>query len=334
MKPKDLYGLPWLLAFALRADGWFLRMDVCWNKPSPMPESINGVRWERHRVKNGGEEWIDCPGCPKCAPNDGLILRNGSWRPTKAHEYVFMLSKTGSYFCDAEAVREASAYGHEVRWDPGANGLGGGDRHTGASTRSVGDDPGTRNARSVWTIASEPLPGIVVDGEELQHFASFPTELAARCLRAGTSAKGRCPQCGAPWARVVESELVRTPKGVLRGVVDDRDLSADRNDQGANRQKDGHLPGYMRKATTLGWRATCACDTGEPVPCTVLDPFGGSGRTALAAEALGLDCTLIDLSPASCRLARAQLDRARARRAIGEATDRISAGPGQTELSL
>ena len=124
LKPKDLTGIPWRVAFALQADGWWLRSDVIWAKTAPMPESVNGYRWERHRVKvkataraqadhyhvqaygdrpqsarNGrdfadqSDKYMDCPGCKKCAENDGYILRRGSWRPTKAHEDVFVFAK-------------------------------------------------------------------------------------------------------------------------------------------------------------------------------------------------------------------------------------------------
>ncbi|HAM56713.1 MAG TPA: hypothetical protein DCQ64_15480, partial [Candidatus Rokubacteria bacterium] len=134
LHPGDLAGLPWRLAFALQADGWTLRSANVWAKPAPMPESVDGWRWERCRIRlapskaaeqghrpgtdinewvggpmGGGNhraEWGDCPGCPKCAPNDGLVLRRGSGRPTRAHEYVFQFTKSTGYFSDREAVAE------------------------------------------------------------------------------------------------------------------------------------------------------------------------------------------------------------------------------------
>lgn len=143
LKPKDLLGIPWLLAFALRADGWYLRSDIIWAKPNPMPESVKD-------------------------------------RPTSAHEHVFLLSKRGAYFYDAGAIAEPSEY-------PGD------DRHNRTDTRKAIDamcsDGGsrartgnptgdTRNARNVWTIATQPYSGA--------HFATMPPELAERCIKAGT----------------------------------------------------------------------------------------------------------------------------------------------------
>lgn len=153
LKSGDLVGIPWRVALALQADGWFLRRDNIWFKPNPMPESVNGWRWEQHRVKVSGSvransnlkhgavdigrkphgtsqgprddngnavfhsnaEYIDCSGCEKCAPNGGLILRKGNWRCTTSHEYVFQFSKSDSYFCDAEAARERTSGGAHGR---------------------------------------------------------------------------------------------------------------------------------------------------------------------------------------------------------------------------
>lgn len=135
----EFLQLPWKLALALRDDGWVLHPEVIWHKPAPMPESVSGTRWEQHRVKvlssaranmasyhasaheeapmgvRDGREFADhqkeyapCPGCARCTPNGGLALRRGSWRPTRSHEYVLMLTKTSDYFSDPDAIREAS----------------------------------------------------------------------------------------------------------------------------------------------------------------------------------------------------------------------------------
>lgn len=114
LKPKDLCGIPWTVAKALQADGWWLRSDVIWAKRNAMPESLAGWRWERCRVKIGEKEnaglragrvahgdrhdggmqpasvYCDCPGCKQCQPTDGMVLRKGSWRPTRSHEYIFL----------------------------------------------------------------------------------------------------------------------------------------------------------------------------------------------------------------------------------------------------
>jgi DNA modification methylase len=142
-KPKDLVGMPWRLAFALQADGWFLRSDIIWAKPNPMPESVTD-------------------------------------RPTKAHEYVFLLSKSARYFYDADAVREPARYGFSASTgDDWRQGIGNGTRDPTRGIRTVTPgNGGERNLRSVWTLATEPTPEA--------HFATFPTALASRCILAGS----------------------------------------------------------------------------------------------------------------------------------------------------
>lgn len=148
LKAKDLVGMPWRLAFALQADGWFLRADIIWAKPNPMPESVTD-------------------------------------RPTKAHEYVFLLSKSARYYYDADAVREevtgnAHSRGNGVTPKSAIPGLG--IRANGSFHAAVHDLVSSRNLRTVWTIATEPTPEA--------HFATFPQALAARCILAGCPAGG------------------------------------------------------------------------------------------------------------------------------------------------
>lgn len=152
LKPKDLVGIPWRVAFALQADGWWLRSDIIWSKPNPMPESVTD-------------------------------------RPTKSHEYVFLLAKSERYHYDAEAIKEP----HARLWDETNGGSwrhGKGDAARVMERGKAGThsgpyplpDPNGRNARSVWTIATQPYPGA--------HFATFPPELARRCILAGCPVGG------------------------------------------------------------------------------------------------------------------------------------------------
>jgi len=140
IKEKDLIGIPWMLAFALRADGWWLRADIIWSKPNPMPESVKD-------------------------------------RTTKAHEYVFLLAKSKSYFYDADAIADPSTWSDQGRSsrDPSPTNVPGAPPH-----RGLRDDAptGQRNARSVWTISPKPFGGA--------HFAVMPPELAERCVLAGS----------------------------------------------------------------------------------------------------------------------------------------------------
>jgi DNA modification methylase len=168
LKPKDLVGIPWRVAFALQADGWYLRSDIIWHKPNPMPESVTD-------------------------------------RPTKSHEYIFLLSKSAKYYFDQEAVKEeATGYdgrrdtlykggtkdmactGQHQRWkrrknddtNYGGNGNGFKD-HSGYNKL---ENPYVRNIRSVWTIPTSPYPEA--------HFATFPPKLIEPCILAG------CPENG------------------------------------------------------------------------------------------------------------------------------------------
>lgn len=203
LKPKDLCLVPARVALRLQADGWWLRSEIIWAKPNPMPESVTD-------------------------------------RPTSSHEKVWLLTKSEKYFYDADAIREAESV---PNWDDGSRTFGGVNKHGanaahgerttgriagprkrgvpprhaeyGSSDQSGLDDVGRgggRNARNVWTIATQPFRG--------SHFATMPPELAERCIKAG------CPA-------------------------------------------GGH----------------------------VLDPFGGAGTTALVADRLGRDATLIELNP-------------------------------------
>lgn len=252
LKPKDLVGIPWRVAFALQADGWWLRSDIIWHKPNCMPESVTD-------------------------------------RPTKAHEYLFLLAKGERYFYDAEAISEQGI---------GQMGRAAGFSRDGLSAtyiipgqqaaqhrvdRSNAVCTTRRNRRSVWTIPTAPYSGA--------HFATFPPALVEPCIWAGTSERGVCPTCGAPWERVVGREFV--PQG---------DVSLERGVRGVHGQKqqpfdswDGYPRGTTR-TTTMGWQPTCNCDIGDPVPATVLDPFVGSGTTLLVARALGRCGVGLDLS--------------------------------------
>jgi len=144
LKPKDLVGIPWMTAFALRADGWFLRSDVIWHKPNPMPESVTD-------------------------------------RPTKAHEYVFLLTTSARYFYDSAAIREPDS---GLPSGNGFTGRQGGSERVGHLSGGPGTSerwqPGKgRNARTVWSIATQP--------SGVEHFAPMPPELARRCILAGSA---------------------------------------------------------------------------------------------------------------------------------------------------
>lgn len=244
LKPKDLCGIPWRLAFALQADGWWLRQDIIWHKPNPMPESCTD-------------------------------------RCTKAHEYLFLLTKAARYYYDAEAIRESAEYGYcPTTKGAFADSVGG--RHN-ESTVKRGDGTGGRNKRSVWTIPTHAFPDA--------HFATFPPALVEPCILAGTSEHGCCPECGTPWERVVEKERTAT-----RNVID---VKADDTGK-ANRDPGRHCT----TSNTTGWQPGCKCASEDNVPCVVLDPFCGSGTTGMVAHKLQRDFVGIELSSEYAEMAR------------------------------
>jgi len=319
-KAKDLLGLPWRVAFALQADGWWLRSDVIWAKAlsfcekysgSTMPESVNGWRWERCRVKvkkrpsrdkpngagdnmirvpgceNGSTrldmslkaEWQDCPGCPKCEPNGGYVLRKGSWRCTKAHEYLFMLTKSPHYFCDMEAVKEEQVKGAAgSRFDTGKTA-----GHEENRAQEGYRENSGRNLRDVWVINPQAYKG--------SHYATFPEALVEPCIKVSTSQKGCCPSCGAPWARIIsKGELREHPARANRNVRNKADYD------GTDYARRENTLGLVADTKTLGWRPTCNCNAGDPVPALVLDPFFGSGTVGMVAARLGRNYTGIEIN--------------------------------------
>ena len=228
LEPKNLMGQPWRVAFALQDDGWILRSAIVWHKPNPMPESVTD-------------------------------------RPTSAYEMVFLLSKQGRYFYDAEAVREESKKQNAPRGDESK-----------VARLSYFSNPRV-NARNVWTIPTQGRPDA--------HFATFTDELPRRCILAGTSEHGVCVDCGAPW--VLEVDRLDTGRcsggGGRRRAPEQRDSKS-------------NTLGVIKETQAIGWRATCDHNA-NTVPATVLDPFVGSGTSCAIAQTLGRRSIGLDLNP-------------------------------------
>jgi len=240
LKPKDLIGQPWRVAFALQADGWYLRSDIIWHKPNPMPESVTD-------------------------------------RPTKSHEYIFLMTKSARYYYNADAVREAPAQdygrrpddynGRDFNWTKEKGGI---------RTTDKWSNPLGRNRRTVWTIPTAPFPQA--------HFATFPPKLVEPCIMAGTPPKC-CGVCGAPWEAVVERKATNH-----KARQDRQDATGGAMTGGVGK----NFPDVDRAIT--GYRPTCDHGDGSG-RSIVLDPFMGSGTVALVAKELNRDYVGIEMNP-------------------------------------
>ena len=257
-KEKDLLMMPARVALALQQDGWWLRSQLPWIKRSCMPESCND-------------------------------------RPTSAIEYVYLLTKSPRYFWDAAAVAREGAQVDRKRADKF-----GGKSHKERQQHSEGSEfngSATRNFRNsdlFFDSLNAPY-GLIcdADGNPLaldvnpaayaeSHFATFPAALVAPLVKASTSERGCCANCGAPWVRVVEQDKY------------ERKLSGpDYNEIAATRR-------------TTGWLASCQCQAAV-VPATVLDPFAGAFTAPMVADRLQRNAIGIELSEAYCEMARARL---------------------------
>ena len=288
IKPKDLIGMPWRVALALQADGWYWRSCIPWLKRNSMPESVTD-------------------------------------RPGNAVEYWLLLTKSARYFYDAEAVRMpptqstiarvALAESRKAEADTQSTGgraykhcesarvsnekYGGGRDHL-----VCAPPPGGRSRRnSDWFFESwqglltgedgEPLAMVVnPKGFAEAHFATFPEKVVEPFVLASTSGKGCCPTCGAPWARAVSTSRVT-------------DKPRPKDAQCSDRNTEGYR--WTTSTRTLGWQPTCECEQAEPVPCTVLDPFVGSGTVLVVAQRLGRNGIGLELKPEYVDMARKRL---------------------------
>lgn len=359
-KSLDLIDTPHLLAEALRADGWYVRCDVIWCKKSATPENIRGWRWEKHKVKVkdslstsrqtmgdtpnnvpqligkgwGGNRtiWKLCSGCSKCVPNDGYVLRKGSWRPTRSHEYIFMLTKSKEYYSDGESVKtpasmssiNRSKYSYIVKTGKTASK----DSQRGIANNHDMDCSQSANLRDVWKeddpyellnfllqkASDETLSELneiyrqksstwwlPPEANRLQHYAGFPSSLPFTCLKSSVSGKGACIKCGSPYTRIVDAKYVGdnsskssyTARSGVRG-------------SGLVAPPKGII---VEAWKTLGWKKTCNCETDDVIPSFILDPFVGSGTTLVVARRMGLRAIGIELSEDYVKMARNRLEK-------------------------
>lgn len=269
LKDKDLMMQPARVAVALQENGWYLRSMLPWLKRNPMPDSATD-------------------------------------RPGVSTEYVFMLAKSKRYYWDGESVKKNGVHEpgkhRKAFTSPRAQAMG--REPSGNEKHGWYTETGFRNFRAgdlFYSSLSEPH-GLITDSEgnplaldvntagfSDAHFATFPPRLIEPLVKAGTSEKGVCSECGAPWAREVE----RT------AMVIDR---SDRTHPLGRTRSSGTMV-EPPAAKTLGWSPSCSCNA-PTVPATILDCFGGAGTTGLVADRLGRNAILIELNPEYAQMAR------------------------------
>jgi DNA modification methylase len=304
LEDKNMVGIPWLLALELRRRGWRIRSEVIWWKNNPMPDA---------------------------APD----------RPSRAHESIFLLSPSAHYYYDREAVKESCTGNTHSRGTTKTTPKSGPAKADGKVRNNDSFLNGTRGqvedryVRDVWQMRVSKFHG--------DHYATFPEDLPRKCILLGTSERGCCPACGAPWWRVVRRE--RTLDGQPHYLPAMRNTSRARP---SSAQGVGHWRTAVQ-SETLGWSPDCACEGPGPSdkpprrsadeteaqyaerwatwqvrwdalqpqfdrlrtePCTVIDPFFGAGTTGLAAATAGRNAIGIELNPTYAEMARARIRKA------------------------
>lgn len=291
LKPKDLMGIPWKVAFALQADGWYLRQDIIWSKPNPMPASVKD-------------------------------------RCTTSHEYIFLLSKSRHYFFDYKAIQQplAESTGPRLKrgvsskhkWSEGATG-----QVVNSMSKERSHDPTRaiapmRNKRSVWTITTKPYAEA--------HFATYPPDLIEPCILAGSASKS-CADCGTPWVRTelgttrpncecygkLEKQTVIIPASMTReevsqttwGTTIDGEYNGEavKDYEGTGAENASDVKKRIienrikdREKQIIVYLSDLPLPDHPFLPSIVLDPFGGSGTTAGVAIKHGRRAVLCELN--------------------------------------
>jgi DNA modification methylase len=301
LKPKDQAGVPFRFAMAMQDDRWWWRATIPWIKRNGMVSSVDD-------------------------------------RPTVSHEWWFLFARSERYFWDVVATRtpqKTLGERHEGRsgyrdGHPSQGGIQHRELHPDGAARRTGD----------WTFDSIDIlieqqqflddlkafrdggQGLLADpegkplaifanviGTKAAHFSAFPPKVVEPLVKAGTSEEGCCPRCLAPWRRIVEKERVPTRPGAvtkLAGVASTHEGSPYQGHGGSlvgNRDPGRHATQFH----TRGWEPSCSCNAGDPIPCTILDPFAGTGVTGLVAAQLGRSFVGIELKAEYVDIARRQI---------------------------
>lgn len=276
LKPKDMVMIPFRLALALQADGWYIRSDIIWHKPNCVPSSVKD-------------------------------------RPTTDFEHVFLLAKSKKYYYDSDAIREPQSSGTYKRYAEGEaippkkkwseNTAKGGSSKThmqehieAKSGKMVAILPNGRNKRSVWTVSTKPYKDA--------HFATFPPKLIEPMILAGSSDQA-CEHCGAAWVRQVEAKGGTVGKSWHDHKLDlQKGMSQSPGGIGDIRDE----AGQTYKRITIGFQPSCTCESNEGTGASIVfDPFAGSGTTLAEAKRHGRHYCGIEANPEYVKLIKKRL---------------------------
>lgn len=281
LKPKDMALVPQRFALAMQKDGWWVRNEIIWYKRAAMPFS-------------------------------------GRDRCTTSHEQIWLFSRSKNYFYDNQAVRNPPSPESNAR----EKYIGKGIKNYAAVGVQDASDVKRRilenmeegvggNLRDVWTISTA--------NSRVAHFATFHENLPRQCILLGTSEYGACADCGVPWERVLrarhtkkhETDANTNPEGdaterisLLHHDIQEDSIEFDTVERNDLPEEDSC------EFDTVGWQRTCRCTTDRVVPCIVLDPFGGSGTTSVAAKKLHRRSIMIELNPYNIPIVQKRLTEA------------------------
>ena len=292
LKEKDLMMIPNRVAIALQDAGWYIRSEIIWHKPNPMPESVTD-------------------------------------RPTSAHEKIWLINKSKKYYYNADAIREPLAssslarLSQDIKNQKGSTRANGGMKSNGnmkavfseknikgnfskrgitrtteglnLKTQLEKINPLGRNKRNVWTITTKPFKDA--------HFATFPKDLIEPCIKAGCPEKV-CVECGTPYKKNYNRKRIR------RDELDPSDYRYRPNKyKGAYEEINGKGDAGYQSSEFIGFEKDCNCKTDKFESGVVLDPFGGSGTTGIVAKSLNRQAILIELNKDYINIVNKRIDK-------------------------
>jgi len=286
LKQGELCGIPQRTFLMAQAAGWYVKSDNIWNKTNSMPESVHGPYWTKHRIKIKKSKLpVSSLREPSAVLKDKHLMASDD--PDHVPKYEDCpgcdkcLPNDGLVLVNG-AWRPTHVHEYILMMTK--------------TNRYYCDKEAVyesgHNMRSVWTFPTFSYLGA--------HFATFPPELARRCILSSTSEYGVCSKCGKPWARILEKSSMNhnsITKSQYETGTNSNQIALLRQAARENGEE------YSDETKTLGWHTMCSCNA-EVVPATVLDPFGGSGTTSMMATKLGRQSIMYELSPEYCELSQ------------------------------